>query len=136
MSETHDERGRNSRAEEGAVSDERNEVEMSRATIFRDLLIFQVKLALDGLKDVVLAPLSVVAAAVPLAFGPSKDRARMFYGLLRIGERFDLWLNLFGAVERADVDGLFGGSRAGSDTLVGELEQRIRGGDEPRRRRR
>lgn len=109
------------------------EPEMSRWTILRDLLIFQTKLALDGLKDVVLAPLSVAAAAIPILFGPRARRARLFYRVLRLGERFDLWLNLFGAVERADVDGLFGGSKAGTDTLLGQLEQRVRGGDEPRR---
>lgn len=32
-------------------------------------------------------------------------------------------------------DGLFGSSKAGSDTLVGRLEQWARGGDEPRRAR-
>lgn len=109
------------------------ESEMSRWTILRDLVIFQIKLALDGLKDVILAPLSVVAAAIPILFGPGARRARIFYQVLRLGERYDLWLNLFGAVERADVDGLFGGSKAGTDTLLGQLEQRVRGGDEPRR---
>lgn len=108
---------------------------MSRWTILRDLVIFQIKLVLDGLKDVVLGPVSVVAAVIPLIFGPGARRARVFYNVLRLGERYDLWLNLFGAVERADVDGLFGGSRAGTDTLVGQLEQTLRGGDEPRGRR-
>ena len=52
---------------------------------------------------------------------------------MRVSERFDLWLNLHGATEGAeeDVDGLFGGSEAGSDTLLGQIEQMVRGGDEP-----
>jgi hypothetical protein len=33
-------------------------------------------------------------------------------------------------------DGLFGGSKAGSDSFVGQIEQAVRGGDEPRRVRR
>ncbi len=53
-----------------------------------------------------------------------------------MGERADLWLNLYGASRRADTDGLLGGSRAGSDSLLGDLEMRLRGGDEPRKRRR
>ena len=51
----------------------------------------------------------------------------------RISERLDLWLNLYGATEKAeeDEDGLFGGSEAGSDSLLGQIEQMVRGGDEP-----
>ena len=107
---------------------------VSRWVIIRDLAIFQIKLFLDGLKDIVLAPASLIAAALGILFG-GKRRGRLFYLVLRIGERFDLWLNLFGASERADVDGLFGGSKAGTDSYLGQLEQSVRGGDEPRRRR-
>jgi hypothetical protein len=59
---------------------------------------------------------------------------------MRLSERFDLWINLHSVVERLEEgeggdDGLFGASEAGSDTLVGKLEQMIRGGDLPRRQR-
>ena len=52
---------------------------------------------------------------------------------MSVGERFDRWLNLFGAAERAtaSTDGLFGRSRAGSDSLVGRLEAIVLGRDEP-----
>lgn len=106
----------------------------SRWTIVRDLVIFQLKLAMDGLVDVILSPLAIAAAVVEIVFGGER-RGRLFYSILRIGERADLWLNLYGASRRADEDGLFGGSEAGTDSLIGELEQRIRGGDVPRRRR-
>lgn len=106
----------------------------SRWVILRDLGLFQLKLFLDGLIDVTLAPLSIVAALVEVIFGGER-RGRLFYTILRIGERADLWLNLYGASRKADSDGLFGGSKAGSDTLLGEIEQRLRGGDEPRGRR-
>ncbi|UCC47820.1 MAG: hypothetical protein JSV41_10075 [Gemmatimonadota bacterium] len=107
----------------------------SRWVIVRDLLLFQLKLFLDGLIDVTLAPLSIAAAVVEIFFGGER-RGRFFYAILRFGERADLWLNLYGASRRADADGLFGGSEAGSDSLLGELELRLRGGDEPRRQRR
>ncbi len=106
-----------------------------RWVIVRDLAIFQLKLFLDGLVDLVLSPLAIAAACVEILL-VGRRRGRLFYAVLRIGERADLWLNLYGASRTADADGLFGGSRAGSDTLLGELEQRIRGGDRPRRRRR
>lgn len=107
----------------------------SRWVILRDLGLFQLKLFLDGLIDLTLAPLSIAAAIVEIFFGGER-RGRLFYTILRLGERADLWLNLYGASRKADVDGLFGGSKAGSDSLLGEIEQRLRGGDEPRRRRR
>ena len=106
----------------------------SRWVIMRDLGLFQLKLAMDGLIDLTLAPLSVAAALVEIFFGGER-RGRLFYAILRFGERADLWLNLYGASRRADADGLFGGSKAGSDTLLGEIEQIVRGGDEPRRLR-
>ncbi len=106
----------------------------SRWVIMRDLGLFQLKLAMDGLIDLTLAPLSIAAALVEIFFGGER-RGRLFYAILRFGERADLWLNLYGASRRADADGLFGGSKAGSDTLLGEIEQIVRGGDEPRRLR-
>ncbi len=108
---------------------------VSRWVIIRDLALLQLKLFLDGLVDVTLVPLSISAAIVELLIG-GEQRGRLFYSVLRLGERVDLWLNLYGASRRADADGLFGGSRAGSDSLLGELEMRLRGGDEPRKRRR
>lgn len=107
---------------------------VSRWVILRDLAIFQIKLFLDGLKDIVLSPAALVAAGLGILFG-GKRRGRLFYFVLRVGERFDLWLNLFGASERADMDGLFGGSKAGTDSYLGQLEQSVRGGDRPRSRR-
>lgn len=104
-----------------------------RWVILRDLALFQLKLFLDGLIDITLAPLSIGAAAVEIFFGGER-RGRLFYAILRFGEKADLWLNLYGASKSADADGLFGGSKAGSDSLLGEMEQLLRGGDEPRRR--
>jgi hypothetical protein len=42
-------------------------------------------------------------------------------------------LNLFGATERASEheEGLFGASRAGSDSLLGKMEAYVLGHDEP-----
>ena len=108
---------------------------VSRWVIVRDLLLFQLKLFLDGLIDVTLSPLAIAVAAVEIFFGGER-RGRLFYSILRFGERADLWLNLYGASRHADADGLLGGSEAGSDSLLGELELRLRGGDEPRRWRR
>ncbi|MEX2465975.1 MAG: hypothetical protein WD995_03650 [Gemmatimonadota bacterium] len=109
----------------------------SRSVTFRDFAIFQLKLALDGLKDLFVFNLSIVAMVIDLLRGRGK-RPRLFYSVLRTSERFDAWLNLHGVVQRMDEDGgedgLFGASEAGSETLVGRLEQWARGGDAPRPR--
>ena len=59
---------------------------------------------------------------------------------MRASERFDKWINLHSVVQRMDEletdDGLFGASTAGEDSLIGQIEQLVRGGDTPRRVRR
>ena len=97
-----------------------------------DFAIFQLKLLIDGLKDGAVFTMSIVAFAVDLVFG-RHGRRRIFYKVMRVSEKFDLWLNLHGAAEEADTDadGLFGASEAGSDTMLGQIEQMVRGGDEP-----
>ncbi len=97
----------------------------------RDFGIFQLKLAIDGLKDAAVFAMSFVAFTVDLVF-KRHGRRRFFYKMMRVSERLDLWLNLHGATEGADEnpDGLFGTSAAGSDTLLGQVEQMVRGGDE------
>lgn len=100
--------------------------------ILRDLCIFQVKLLLDGGKDIVLAPLSVGAVALDLLL-PGSQPGHRFYAVMRIGERFDSWLSLFSAASKASAheDGLFGASRAGSESLIGKLEAIVIGHEEP-----
>jgi hypothetical protein len=108
----------------------------TRSVMVRDLAIFLLKLTLDGLKDLVLLQLALGAALLDLLSGGGK-RERLFYSVLRLSERFDLWLNLNGAMDRMESgqeindDGLFGASDAGSDTLLGKLEELVRGGDVP-----
>ncbi|MEQ9570261.1 MAG: hypothetical protein RLN75_08745 [Longimicrobiales bacterium] len=114
-------------------------LQAKRSVMLRDLVIFLVKLAIDGLKDLALMNLALGAALLDLISGGG-TRPRLFYSVLRLSERFDLWLNLNGAMEKmesgeAGDDGLFGASTAGSDTLLGKIEELVRGGDEPRSRR-
>jgi hypothetical protein len=110
-------------------------IEATRSVTARDFVIFQLKLVLDGLKDFGLFQLAIGALLIDFVSGGGK-RPRVFYSVLRLSERFDLWLNLNGAMERleqGDVgdDGLFGASEAGSDNLLGRIEQLVRKGDRP-----
>lgn len=111
-------------------------LQAKRSVMFRDLVIFLVKLAIDGFKDLALMNLAIGAAILDILAGGG-TRPRLFYSVLRLSERFDLWLNLNGAMEKMEAgeageDGLFGASNAGSDSLLGQIEQLVRGGDSPR----
>jgi hypothetical protein len=101
--------------------------EPTRGVLVRDLLLFQIKLFLDSFKDLALLQASFWAAAVDLVF-IRHTRGRCFYAVLRMSERVDLWLNLYGASKGADrdSDGLFGTSRAGDNTFLGKLEELVR----------
>lgn len=107
----------------------------SRDVTLRDFAIFQLKLVLDGMKDFLAFWLSIGAIVLDLLAGRGK-RPRLFYSVVRASERFDRWINLHGVIETMDTvetdDGLFGASVAGDDSLVGKLEQLLRGGDGPR----
>jgi hypothetical protein len=110
-----------------------------RAVIIRDLIIFQIKLLLDGVKDVVVSPVAIGAAALDVIF-PTARRGYRFYAVIRVAESFDRWLNLYGASRHADEneEGLFGESAAGSDSLLGRIEEivvgrREEGGEQTKR---
>jgi len=105
----------------------------SRKVTLRDFAIFQLKLALDGIKDLVVFNVSIVAIVLDLISGRG-ERPRLFYSVVRASERFDKWLNLHGVMERMDegdtADGFFGASEAGADSLVGQIEKLVRGAEE------
>ena len=102
----------------------------SPGVLVRDFAIFYIKLLLDGLKGVALIQLGIVAFCLDMIFMlfAGSRRSRFFYTVLNWGERADLWLNLYGASKHAgqNPDGLFGESRAGDDTLLGEIEELVR----------
>lgn len=104
-----------------------------KGTLVRDLLIFQLKLVLDGVKGVALFQISLFAAVFDLLFS-RPGRPLVFYNVLRLAEKIDLWLNLYGASRHAEEngDGLFGASRAGDDTMLGKLEELVRNETEER----
>ncbi|HEU4557387.1 MAG TPA: hypothetical protein VFS20_06035 [Longimicrobium sp.] len=114
----------------------RNEAH-SPGVLIRDMLIFSVKLLVDGLKDIVLLKLGILAFCLDLFIMLlTRSRGRFFYKVLELGERFDLWLNLYRPAAGAgrNPEGLFGESRAGDPTFLGGVEELVRGRPEPIRR--
>ena len=71
-----------------------------RWTLVRDIAVLQVKLVVDGLRDFILVPVSLIAGVMSL-FKSGDVSDSEFYNLLRIGKKSERWINLFGAAERA-----------------------------------
>lgn len=62
-----------------------------RWQLIRDAFVFQLKLLVDGLRDLVFAPISIVLALIDLVTGGQR-----YYRLLDLGRRSEEWINLFG----------------------------------------
>jgi hypothetical protein len=78
--------------------------EPDRWVLLRDIAVLQVKLVVDGLRDFILVPVSLIAGVVSLVkseTGPDSS----FYELLRLGKRSEHWINLFGAADRRSATG-------------------------------
>ena len=69
----------------------------TRGRIVRELALFQLKLLLDGLKDVLLSPLSLLVALLSL-LAPTRATG-LWRSLYRLGQRLDAWLDLFPEVD-------------------------------------
>ncbi len=101
----------------------RKRLDRPRRVVLRDFVVYEIKLLLDGVKGIGISILALAALVFDLAH-PGESPGHRFYGVMRLGERLDRWLSLYGAAEAAEEDpeGLFGVSRAGSPTLLGRLE--------------
>jgi hypothetical protein len=75
------------------------ETRKERWTLIRDVLVFQCKLVVDGFRDLVLLPISLIVAIVSM-IGKGPSPGYEFYDLLRLARRSERWINLFGAIEK------------------------------------
>jgi hypothetical protein len=67
-----------------------------RWILIRDLLVFTVKAGVEAVRDIVMIPVAAVAGLVGLILDAGRPD-RLFREMLRLGQRFDDWLDLFGA---------------------------------------
>ena len=72
-----------------------HEPEISRWTLIRDMLVFQVKLAMDAIRDLFLSPVSIICGLIDIFKGHSLSQS-YFHKLMIFGRQTDFWLNLFG----------------------------------------
>lgn len=104
--------------------------EGSRWQLFRALLVFEAKLAVDGLKDFVLAPLALLAFLLDMKRARRGDEWESFENVMLLGERFERWIALYGVPGRDPLDpddpqdlkrgGIL--DEGGSDVLLDSIE--------------
>ena len=101
----------------------RPESDEKRWVFIRDVVVFQVKLVIDGLRDAVLIPLSIGAALLDLIGGRERS-GRLFYHTVAQGRRTESWIGLFEAADRGKSGGRVPENSLGNvDELVGHLEK-------------
>src|SRR5439155_27000268 len=69
-----------------------------RWTFLRDVVVFQLKMFLDNIRDFALMPVSLVAALIDLIF-KGKGHGSLFYQVLRCGAHMEEVINVYSAIE-------------------------------------
>jgi len=87
-----------------AKSSQEANIGAERWTLIRDLGVLQLKLLVDGLRDLILVPTALVAAIISIASGKDGKPGTHFYQLLAWGRESEAWINLFAAVENSPAE--------------------------------
>lgn len=74
----------------------------NRVEVLRDVIVFQLKLVVDGLRDLLLIPSSAVIGLYSAIVSPHPGEP--FYRLLRAGHATERWIDLFGDAYPDDDD--------------------------------
>lgn len=113
------------------IQPEQEQRSSERVTLLRDIAVLQAKLIVDGLRDLVLVPASIVAGIISLTSGTDGRPGSQFYQLLGLGKQSERWINLFGALENAppDLEQMEPFPDTDMDELVGRLETFVRDED-------
>jgi hypothetical protein len=96
-----------------------------RLVVVRDIAVLQVKLVVDGLRDLLLVPASLIAGLMSLLSTEKGGPGPYFYQLLDFGKQSEHWINLFGALRNAppDLKQVETFPAADMDDLVGRIEK-------------
>ena len=99
---------------------------VTRWVLLRDVAVFHGKLVLDGLKDILLSPVALGAAAISL-FNREDETGRQFYEVLHTARRLEDWLNKYGEADRVPAPG-FATKQEGEsiDAMIARLEELVK----------
>lgn len=92
----------------------------SRLRLLRDVIVFQIKLAMEALLDITLIPVSLAAAGLDLVLGNWRQ-PRWFHAVLRFGERCERWIDVWSvATPGSEIP------RSEADALLDNIETMLR----------
>ncbi len=86
----------------------------ARMDLIRDVAVLQVKLIVDGLRDLILLPASLIAGIISLVRHEDGRPGPEFYQLLRFGKLTERRINLFGVYSSRS-------NRAGDRDRTGDM---------------
>jgi len=92
-----------------------------RWSFFRDVLVFQLKLLLDNLRDFALQPISLVAALIDLIVR-GKREGTCFYKVLEWGAHSERVIDVYSALERRGVSDARLNHNYTVDSLISKVE--------------
>ena len=92
--------------------------------MIRDIAVFQFKLIVDGLRDFLLVPASLIVGIISIVKTKDGVPGREFYRLVAAGKQSERWINLFGALRNAppEVAEEFDIGTADIDDIVSKVE--------------
>lgn len=92
-----------------------------RWKFLRDVLVFQLKLFLDNLRDFALMPATLVAALIDLFIKGEREGA-LFYKVLRWGAHSEEVIDVYSAIEDHETSGLVINPNYTVDAVIARLE--------------
>jgi len=102
-----------------------HEPEITRWALIRDMLVFQIKLAMDAIRDLLLSPVSIICGLADILMGHSLSQS-YFHKLMDFGHQTDSWLNLFGNHNKgAENLPVQGSDKAKTDVNVDQLFSQV-----------
>lgn len=66
-----------------------------RLPLIRHAIVFQLKLGLDALRDILMSPISIILVVTDIILANNSQRS-YFLKLMKLGRKSDHWINLFG----------------------------------------
>ena len=92
-----------------------------RGKLVRNTVVFQLKLMADGVRDLLLMPISLIASVIGLLRG-GEEPDREFNEVLKLGRQTEQWIDLFGKDVLLDNTH----ATASMDALVSKVEDTLK----------
>ena len=96
-----------------------------RWRFIRDVVVFQLKMLLDNIRDFALMPVSLVAAIVDLVYKGGKREGALFYRVLRWGRHSEEVIDVYSAISAHEPGNFKVSPNYKVDALIARLEELV-----------